>query len=88
MDLTKFITNKIIFVYLLLKNYFHPKCQLYATLLNSHTGQSLLEFVMLLCVMILFSFALLKGMNSAIADQWIAMVKVITYPSSSAIKFR
>ncbi|MFZ8999895.1 MAG: hypothetical protein ACO20H_01225 [Bacteriovoracaceae bacterium] len=55
---------------------------------TDQSGQTLLEFVMLLVVVMTLSFVMLKGVNSAVADKWIAYVKVISWPSPSGIYFR
>ncbi len=56
-------------------------------ILNNQSGQSIIEFILLLLVMILLSFGVLKGFNSAIKARWVDMITVITAPNSTDIKF-
>ena len=49
------------------------------------TGQSLIEFVLLLTVLVVISLVTMKGFNSAIAKRWQDLVTVISTPSSTSI---
>lgn len=55
---------------------------------KNEEGQTLIEFVLLLVVMMILSFTMLKGINTAVADRWIALIKVVSWPTSTGIDFR
>jgi Flp pilus assembly pilin Flp len=50
-------------------------------LLKEESGQTLLEFVLLLVVIMILSFGMLKGINKSIGVRWVALVKLITEPT-------
>ena len=54
---------------------------------NSESGQTLLEFVMLLVIVMLLSFIMIKGLNTAVADKWRAMVYIVSWPTPSVVRF-
>ena len=55
-------------------------------MVKNQNGQTFLEFVMLMLVLVSLSFITLKGFNNSIAERWLAIVKVIANPSPTAIE--
>lgn len=55
-------------------------------ILNNQSGQSLIEFILLIMVMLTLSFTMLKGMNGFLANRWVSIIKVIARPTTSAIE--
>lgn len=55
-------------------------------LVKNRNGQTFFEFILLLLVLVSLSFITLKGFNNAIADRWLAIVKVVANPSPTAIE--
>ncbi len=49
------------------------------------SGQSLIEFIMLLTVLLMISIVTMKGFNSSIAQRWLDLVTVISAPSGTTI---
>lgn len=49
---------------------------------KDESGQTFLEFIFLLLIMVLLSFGLVNGFNSSLAKQWSALVKAISLPNS------
>ncbi len=52
----------------------------------SHSGQTFVEFLLLLLVLMGISFAMIKGFNSGIGERWEALVRVIAAPSNDTIE--
>lgn len=50
-------------------------------------GQTLIEFLFLMIIMITLGFGMLYAFNNGIADQWKALVTLIARPTPSAIEF-
>lgn len=51
------------------------------------SGQTFLEFVLLLATMVLLSFTLLRGFNSGISKMWQGYIQAIAKPTTSTIDF-
>jgi hypothetical protein len=54
--------------------------------LKSDSGQTLLEFVLLMLVLISMSLIMMGGFNGGVADRWMALVRVIAGPTTSDIQ--
>ncbi len=50
------------------------------------SGQTFVEFLLLLLVLVGLSIALIKGFNGGLADRWQALVQVIAAPSNDPIE--
>ncbi len=55
--------------------------------IDNESGQSIIEFILLLLVMILISFSVLKGFNAAVKARWVDMIATISSPNSTTITF-
>ena len=51
---------------------------------DGESGQVFLEFVFLLLVMFIISFALVKVTSSSVGDRWTAIISIITGHNSSS----
>jgi len=51
-------------------------------------GQTFLEFILLLLVILSMSMVMMKGINGSIGDRWVALVKKIAGPTDSTIELR
>jgi hypothetical protein len=58
------------------------------TALSNKKGQTFIEFILLLLVMISMSLGLISGFNRALGERWVAMVKVISNPTVTEIELR
>ncbi len=45
---------------------------------NSESGQTFVEFIFLLAVLVTISYGLLAGINSAIGERWRGLVHIVT----------
>ena len=61
-------------------------CATAKKLTRFQAGQTFLEFMLLLLVLMGLSIALVKGFNGGLADRWQALVRVIAAPSSDPIE--
>ena len=52
-----------------------------------NAGQTFLEFLLLMLIMVGLSLAMIRGFNTALADRWKALVEVISLPSSDSVDF-
>lgn len=48
----------------------------------NQSGQSFVEFILLMAVLSFISFVMLRSFNSGIADKWKQIVEIIAAPSS------
>ena len=48
-------------------------------------GQTFLEFLLIMMIMISMSFIMLKGFNSGVGTRWVSLVKIIAKPTTSNI---
>ena len=55
-------------------------------LAKNEKGQSLVEFILLLLVLIIITFAMMRGFNSLIAARWTSLVKIISAPTDTPIE--
>lgn len=51
---------------------------------NSQSGQVFFEFILLLLVLTMLSYAMLNGVNRGVAKRWQAMVHLVTKVEGSA----
>lgn len=51
--------------------------------LNNQDGQSFIEFILLLVMLVGISFGLLAGINGGIAKRWKAIVTIIVTPTDT-----
>ncbi len=58
------------------------------SLLNNQSGQSFVEFILLLLILFTLSWGVLKSVNGNVGKRWIAMTKVIMSPSQTPIELR
>lgn len=54
--------------------------------LQEQSGQTFVEFLFLMLILIGLSFAMLKGFNSHVAQRWQAAIKMIATPSDTPIQ--
>ncbi len=57
-------------------------------ILKNENGQTFLEFLLILLVMMGMSFAMLRGFNGGIGSRWTAIVKVIAKPNPPNIQLK
>ncbi|MAF79397.1 MAG: hypothetical protein CME63_18165 [Halobacteriovoraceae bacterium] len=50
---------------------------------NSESGQTFIEFILLLLIMITLSMGMVGGFNNTVGKQWRALVKAISLPNST-----
>lgn len=51
--------------------------------LSNDDGQTFLEFILLLLVLITLSMGMVGGFNNTVAKQWRALVKAISLPNNT-----
>jgi len=56
--------------------------------LKDDSGQTILEFVLLLSIILGLSITLTGGLNGKLAVRWKSLVEVIAWPSDTAIVVR
>ncbi len=56
-------------------------------IVNNDEGQSIVEFILLLAVLLSISIIVLKGFNASIATRWLDLVTIITAPNDGNINF-
>lgn len=71
--------NKIFY----LRKKFHYLSDENSGYLSNDAGQSFLEFILLLLVLISLSMGMVGGFNNTVAKQWHALVKVISLPNNT-----
>jgi hypothetical protein len=54
---------------------------------SSEDGQTLIEFMFLMIILVTLAFGMLYAFNNGIADQWRALITLIARPTPSAIEF-
>jgi hypothetical protein len=55
--------------------------------ISNQNGQSLIEFVLLMLVLIVLSFAVYRGFNYAMSERWKALIGIIANPTTTPIEF-
>lgn len=55
-------------------------------IVSDESGQTFLEFLLLIGVMIGLSYIMIGGVNTQVAKRWTMLVKIIAEPSSSNIQ--
>lgn len=50
---------------------------------NDEKGQTFVEFIFLMLVMIIMSFVMFQGFRTGIADRWSKLVQMIADPTTS-----
>lgn len=55
-------------------------------LAKNEKGQSLIEFILLLLVLVIITFAMMRGFNSLIAERWTSLIKIIAAPTDTPIE--
>jgi len=58
------------------------------TNLKNDSGQTILEFVLLLTVILTLSIMLTGGLNGRLAIRWKSLIEVIAWPSDTAVEVR
>tara|TARA_R110002072_G_scaffold288917_1_gene455416 strand:+ start:88736 stop:88945 length:210 start_codon:yes stop_codon:yes gene_type:complete len=56
--------------------------------LSDESGQSFIEFIFLLLVVMSLSFIMIRGFNGGMAKRWTALVTIISAPTSTEIEMR
>ncbi|RLA65044.1 MAG: hypothetical protein DRQ88_02700 [Epsilonproteobacteria bacterium] len=56
--------------------------------LKNDSGQTVLEFVLLLTVILMLSIMLTGGLNGRLAIRWKSLIEVISWPSDTPIVVR
>lgn len=54
---------------------------------KNQKGQTFLEFIFLMLVIVSISFTFLSGFRTFIGNRWEVMVKIIAKPNSSEVNF-
>jgi hypothetical protein len=54
--------------------------------LKGREGQTFIEFIFLLIILVTISFAFMKGFSTLIGGRWELMLKIIARPNQSLIK--
>lgn len=54
---------------------------------NDQKGQTFIEFILILVLLISISFTLMRGFTSYVGSRWGVMLKLIARPNSSLINF-
>ena len=54
--------------------------------ISDQKGQTFLEFILIMLLLIGLSFGLIAGLNGAVGARWTALVKIISNPTSSEIE--
>jgi hypothetical protein len=54
-----------------------------SSLKKNESGQSFIEFLFLLLILVALSFSLVKGFNDTVAKQWKAIVQAVAIPTDS-----
>lgn len=54
-------------------------------IITNNDGQSVVEFILLLAVLLSISIIVLKGFNSSVATRWLDLVTIITAPNDGNI---
>jgi Flp pilus assembly protein TadG len=57
------------------------------SLVSNQNGQSLIEFVLLMLVLIMLSFSVYRGFNYAMSERWKAFIGIIANPTTTPIEF-
>lgn len=52
---------------------------------ESHKGQTFIEFIFLMLVIMGLSFILVRGFGSGITQRWVLLVKIIAGPTDTNI---
>lgn len=55
--------------------------------LGDQKGQTLVEFLFLMIILIGLSFVMLNGFNTGISNRWQTLVRLIAQPTPSTIEF-
>jgi len=55
--------------------------------INNQKGQSFVEFMFLLLVLLVLSFTLILGLNKGVGKTWKKMITTISAPTTSTIEF-
>lgn len=63
-----------------------PKSTTDKNLAKNQKGQSLIEFILLLLVLIIITFSMMRGFNSLIAERWKSLVQIIAAPTDTPIE--
>ena len=54
---------------------------------SDESGQTFLEFILLFMVVLMFSYLVLRGINTNMADRWKQTIQIIADPTDTAIEF-
>lgn len=53
---------------------------------RSEDGQTLIEFILLMLVLVMLSYTMLKGINYAVSERWKALVGIVANPTTTPIE--
>lgn len=53
---------------------------------SDERGQTFLEFLLLIAIMITLSYIMIRGVNGQVAERWTILIKIIAAPTSSNIQ--
>jgi hypothetical protein len=56
-------------------------------ILQDQKGQTFIEFIFILVLLITMSFTFMRGFNSLIGSRWEVMLKLIARPNASEVMF-
>ncbi len=57
-------------------------------ILSDESGQSFIEFIFLLLVVMTMSFVMIAGFNGGMSERWKALVMIISAPTTSEVEIR
>ncbi len=63
----------------------NPRQKVLQENLSNQKGQTFLEFIMLLMILITLSFGFMRGFNFYIGSKWEVMLKIIARPNASSV---
>lgn len=64
---------------------FKSRLKLKPSQLKNQKGQTFLEFIFVLMILVTISFAFMKGFNRLIGTRWEVMLKIIATPEQSSV---
>ena len=56
-------------------------------LLNDRKGQTFVEFIFILMLLIIISFTFMRGFNRLVGTRWEIMLKIIASPNANEVNF-
>lgn len=64
----------------------NPRLKLKPSKLKNQKGQTFLEFIFILMILVTISFAFMRGFNRLVGTRWELMLKIIATPNQSDVR--